>query len=106
GEELVSQPHDGPKELAWQRDDTYEGIAALELSDAQVNTLTAAVTDGEIEIKPDSFGAVYLCHASYRKRLNAAFRPGGWAQRQIGEWKDDPDTKMLACEFARYAPRN
>jgi hypothetical protein len=100
GEEIPPEPR---ALQSWQRDDTYDGIAALLLSDAQVSTLTAPVTDEEIDIKPDSFGAVYLSHAVYRKRLNAAFRPGGWAQRQIGEWKYDPDTKILTAEFALYA---
>lgn len=91
------------RQPAWQQDDTYVGIAALILSDAQIAILTDPVTDAEIEIKPDSFGAVYLCHASYRKRLNAAFRPGGWAQRQISPWRYDPETHILSAEFALYA---
>jgi hypothetical protein len=91
------------KRPSWQRPELYTGIAELLLTDQQVAILTAPVTDAEIEIKPDSFGAVYLCHASYRKRLNAAFQPGGWAQRQISEWQYDDDKKMLTAEFALYA---
>lgn len=89
--------------VSWQRDDIYQGIAELVLTDEQITILTATVTDDEIEIKPDSFGAVYLAHASYRKRLNRVFKPGGWAQRQIGEWRYDPDTHILSAEFALYA---
>ncbi len=43
------------------------------------------------------------CHAGYRRRLNEAFQPGGWSQRQISPWRWDPDTKILTAEFALYA---
>lgn len=88
---------------AWQRDVTYDGIAELQLTDEQIAALLDPVSDDEIDIKPDSFGAVYLSHIGYRRRLNKAFKPGGWSQRQISAWRYDPDTKILNAEFALYA---
>lgn len=78
------------------RDETYAGMSLFELSAEQAAVLMRAPTDDEVEIKPDTFGAVYLGHAGYRKRLNEAFRPMGWAMRPLSPPKKDGDMVYFA----------
>ncbi len=61
------------------------------------------MTDDEVDIKPDSFGAVYLSHSGYRRRLNEAFRPGGWALRRLTPYTFDNEQHIAYAEFALYA---
>src|SRR3990172_13139379 len=68
---------------AWARNETYVGISARPVTEEQAHALCEPLTDDEVDIKPDSFGAVYLSHSGYRRRLNKAFRPGGWALRRL-----------------------
>jgi len=87
---------------AWARDDTYPGISEKPVSEDQAKALCDPVTDDEVDIKPDGFGAVYLGHHGYRRRLNKAFRPGGWALRRLTPYTFDKDRQIAYAEFALY----
>ncbi|KAI9143372.1 mitochondrial genome maintenance MGM101-domain-containing protein [Paraphysoderma sedebokerense] len=58
-------------------DDPYRGIAAEPFPDKVVDVLLEPVNPDDVEIKPD--GILYLPEIKYRRILNRAFRPGGWA---------------------------
>ena len=83
-------------------DDTYRGMSEHPVSEQQAAILTAEVTDEEIDIRPD--GAIFLNHAKYRQRLNAAFRPMGWALRPLGpvKYEEQENGGMAYREYALY----
>lgn len=62
---------------------TYAGIATQPVTEAQAAKLLEPVSPEEVEVKPDARGTVYLSHAGYRRRLNGAFGPRGWALRPL-----------------------
>ncbi|KAH6690485.1 mitochondrial genome maintenance MGM101-domain-containing protein [Plectosphaerella plurivora] len=62
-------------EIDWVR--SFHGISSEPFSDRAINILTKPLNVADIEVKPD--GIVYLPEIKYRRILNAAFRPGGWA---------------------------
>lgn len=82
---------------------TYRGMSTHPVSDEQAKILTQPPTADELEIKPDSFGAVYLSHAGYRRRLNAAFKPRGWAMRRLADVVVDRELGLMYQEWALYA---
>lgn len=58
------------------------GLGYLHVSTEAAGILQQAVTDDEIDVLPT--GEVYLSQIAYRRRLNAAFLPGGWTLRPVG----------------------
>lgn len=84
---------------AFLRDSIYAG-AAQRLTDEQALALMQPVRDDEVEIKPDSFGAVYLSHTGYRRRLNAAFGVGGWVLRPLDKPRFDEQTHLIYQHYA------
>lgn len=99
GEEIV-EASPTPTSLALMPE-VYAGISGTPVNDAQSEILTAPVSYEQVEIKPDRAGSVYLSHAHYRRRLNMAFKPAGWALRRISEvrWVGG----VMYAEFALYA---
>lgn len=87
-------------------DDTYRGMSEHPVSEQQAAILTAEVRDDEIDIRPD--GAIFLNHAKYRQRLNAAFRPMGWAMRRLGpvRFEEQENGGMAYAEYALYVLGN
>jgi hypothetical protein len=61
--------------------DTYAGMSTIPFTDEQAKILNRDLTADDVDIRPD--GQVYMSHAKLRKRLNEAFRPGGWALRRL-----------------------
>jgi len=57
--------------------DPYHGISQRRVTGVQEHILTEKVKDEELDILPT--GDVYLSQVGYRRRLNKAFGPGGWA---------------------------
>ncbi len=55
----------------------YNAAGTLALTAQQIEILIADIDNGMIEIRPD--GLIYVPEMKYRERLNAAFKPGGWA---------------------------
>ena len=55
----------------------YRGVSVLPATEAQTEILLRPCDDTELDILPT--GEVYLSQVGYRRRLNEAFRPGGWA---------------------------
>ncbi|XP_062501474.1 uncharacterized protein LOC134178612 [Corticium candelabrum] len=63
--------------------DPFKGIAAEPFSREIIQVLESSLKTDDIEIKPD--GLIYLPEIKYRRVLNAAFGPGGWALMPRGE---------------------
>lgn len=82
---------------------TYTGMSTKPVTAEQAKALLLPPADDEIDVKPDSFGAVYMSHAGYRKRLNAAFGPAGWALRRLSDIVANESTEALYQEWALYA---
>ncbi len=61
----------------------YHGISASVFPESIVKTLLAPVSESDIEMKPD--GLIYLPEIKYRRILNLAFGPGGWALMPRGD---------------------
>lgn len=78
--------------------DPYAGIATQPFSKDAAARLTAPLSDADIEVKPD--GHLYLPEIKYRRILNAAFGPGGWALQPRGE--TDIQQNVLSREYALY----
>ena len=81
-------------------DDPFKGIAASPFPEETRKVLLAPINDKDVEIKPDGehsdrcasketlfcrLGLIYLPEIKYRRILNAAFGPGGWALMPRGE---------------------
>lgn len=64
-------------------DDLYHGISAKPFHSKASDILLASVNENDIEIKPD--GLIYLPEIMYRRILNRAFGPGGWALMPRGD---------------------
>ncbi|EAL68688.1 mitochondrial genome maintenance protein [Dictyostelium discoideum AX4] len=64
------------------QEDKYQGISKEPFSKEIVDTLLADLNPDDIEIKPD--GLIYLPEIKYRRILNQAFGPGGWALKPFG----------------------
>lgn len=63
--------------------DFYLGASSKPCSPKQIEILMEAVDPQTIEIRPD--GIIYMPQTFYRRRLNRAFGPGGWAVVPKGE---------------------
>jgi hypothetical protein len=63
--------------------------------------LLRPVASDDVEIKPD--GALYLPEIKYRRVLNAAFGPGGWAMRPIGLKGVVDDRRYLSRSYQLLA---
>ncbi|XP_065913477.1 mitochondrial genome maintenance protein mgm101 homolog [Dysidea avara] len=75
-EEPVLQRAQEPSEL-------YRGMASMAFSPEIVSKLEAPLNPDDVEIKLD--GLIYLPEIKYRRILNQAFGPGGWALMPLGE---------------------
>lgn len=62
---------------------SFEGVSASPFPTEMANKLLAPLSNDDIELKPD--GLLYLPEIKYRRRLNAAFGPGGWGMVPRGE---------------------
>ncbi|KAI9178806.1 GCR1-dependent translation factor 1 [Blastocladiella emersonii ATCC 22665] len=79
--------------------DAFAGIATQAFPDAVVEILLAEVDPADIEIKPD--GLLYLPEIKYRRILNRAFKPGGWALAPRGP--HSMAGRVISREYALYA---
>lgn len=86
----------------WRLDTTYAGMSVTPVSDQQAGVLMKEATLDELDIKPDSFGAVYVSHGGYARRLNQAFKPGGWALRQLSPIMLDRAQNRVYVQMALY----
>ncbi|KAJ3304595.1 hypothetical protein HDV03_002548 [Kappamyces sp. JEL0829] len=95
GTRHYSQEDDGPvPSPAWQQkqavaaaaspfdeeaymENTFFGVAASAFDPSVVQHLSLPINPLDVEVKPD--GILYYPEIKYRKRLNDAFGPGGWA---------------------------
>lgn len=79
------------------RDRTFEQAGTKPLPKAVQKILAAPVVQtNEVYIRPD--GEVYMPHVFYRRRLNAAIGPMGWAMRPVTDLMEAPG--QMAREFA------
>lgn len=72
-----------PSLRARQRPDPYQGISSSPFPPEVVEVLTAALSEEDVEIKLD--GLLFLPEIKYRRTLNRAFSPGGWALMPMGD---------------------
>ncbi len=79
--------------------DLYAGLSVRPFTAQQAEALTKNVDPADLDILPT--GEVYLSQIHYRKRLNAAFGPGGWGMRPLGNLIVVGKTIMR--EYALYA---
>lgn len=79
--------------------DPYAGIASTRVTKEQEAVLLRESKIDELDILPT--GEVYMSQVEYRRRLNAAFGPGGWALRPLG--KPTVMGNTLMQEWALYA---
>ena len=100
---IHGSPTEEPDVEMWARNETWSGLSTKPVTAEQATALLEPVRDDELLIKPDQFGAVYLSHPGYRRRLNAAFRPGGWGLRRISPVEMDATDHMMYADFALYA---
>jgi hypothetical protein len=70
--------------------DPYRGIAQQPFLPDVVDKLLEPIDPENVEIRPD--GIIYYPEIFYRRRLNQAFGPGGWALMPRGEFKAIGDT--------------
>ena len=78
---------------------TFPGIAQTRFPDEVTSVLLAPIDAFDVEIKPD--GLLYLPEIKYRRILNKAFGPGGWALMPRSQHHLQGDT--LSREYALYA---
>ena len=72
-----------PSLRASRRTDPYHGISSSPFPPEVVEVLTAPLSEEDVEIKLD--GLLFLPEIKYRRTLNRAFGPGGWALMPMGE---------------------
>ncbi|KAK5578214.1 hypothetical protein RB653_003167 [Dictyostelium firmibasis] len=70
---------DDPK---FYEENKYHGISKEPFDKEIADILLADLNPNDIEIKPD--GLIYLPEIKYRRILNQAFGPGGWALKPFG----------------------
>jgi hypothetical protein len=112
--EIVATPQ---QELVPVERDPYAGIASARVSKEQEAILLRDCKTDELDILPT--GEVYMSQVEYRRRLNAAFGPGGWALRPLGkptvmgntlmqEWALYAEGRYIGSAWgeAEYQPRN
>lgn len=89
-------------------DSTYVDMSQRPVTPEQADILNRDLPDEDIDIRPD--GAIFMSHARLRRRLNEAFRPGGWALRRLTPIHSSEPTAnqnkidlVLSAEYALYA---
>lgn len=103
GDMIVAAPVDISMDAA-----TYVGMSERPVSPEQASILNRELPDEDIDIRPD--GAIFMSHARLRRRLNEAFRPGGWALRKLTPIQCNEATDkqnkidlVLSAEYGLYA---
>lgn len=80
--------------------DLYSGISLQPFSPEAIGILLEEIDPLKISIRPD--GIVYYEQNEYRRRLNRAFGPGGWAIRPL-HIGFNPDDNLVTYEGALFA---
>lgn len=75
----------------------YQRASTLELTEDEINQLTAPFPDDVVEIRPND-GLIYLPHIFISNRLNKVFKPGKWALLRRREWFDEA-TQTIYGEY-------
>ncbi len=83
GNEPLTLAPESPKSIT----PTYDGIATEPCTPEEANILHAPVNNKDIEIRPD--GIIYLPEIKFRRVLDRAFMPGGWAMKPLGVTMQD-----------------
>jgi len=83
-------------------EDRYRGMSMRPATDIECSILLDPVEANDIEIRPD--GMIYLPEIKYRRRLNKAYGPGGWALRPMSSFSLKDNTIMR--QFALYVMGN
>jgi hypothetical protein len=78
----------------------YVGVAAVAVTAPQAEALMAQFKDEDHDILPT--GEVYVSQVHVRRKLNEAFRPGGWALVPRGPFAKEGDT--VCREYALVGP--
>jgi hypothetical protein len=85
-------------------DDPYFGISTSTFPQRILSVLLHPVNEQDVEIKPD--GLIYLPEIKYRRILNQAFGPGGWALMPRGETlhyqNEGEGAQLITREYSLY----
>lgn len=85
-------------------DDPYFGISTSTFPQKILSVLLQPVNETDVEIKPD--GLIYLPEIKYRRILNQAFGPGGWALMPRGETlhyqNEGEGAQLITREYSLY----
>ncbi|CAI8009253.1 Mitochondrial genome maintenance protein mgm101 homolog [Geodia barretti] len=79
-------------------DDPYFGISTSTFPQRILSVLLHPVNEQDVEIKPD--GLIYLPEIKYRRILNQAFGPGGWALMPRGN--EGEGAQLITREYSLY----
>jgi len=87
---------------SYSHPELFQGAAQCGFSDQALNVLQQPLSTDLIEIKPT--GEVYLPTYAYRRILNLAFKPGGWALRPVSPpvLRHGSDETLVYREYALY----
>ncbi|CAH3161032.1 unnamed protein product [Porites lobata] len=84
--------------------EAFSGAASVPFSSEITQALMSPINENDIEIKPD--GLIYLPEIKYRRILNQAFGPGGWALLPRGEslqfQSDRDNSQLIVREYALF----
>lgn len=105
GEDRVDSNSQKPSESApLSSDDNYQGISTIPFPKEVTDVLLAPVASNDVEIKPD--GLLFLPEIKYRRILNKAFGPGGWAMMPRGDTlhfqNDLEGAQLITREYALF----
>lgn len=82
----------------------FSGAATVPFSPEITQVLMSPINESDVEIKPD--GLIYVPEIKYRRILNQAFGPGGWALVPKGEslqFQNDRDnSQLIVREYALF----
>jgi hypothetical protein len=78
----------------------FWGISMQKFSEETCKILLSPLNPKDVEIKPD--GYLYLPEIKYRKVLNLAFKPGGWALLPRGPHYFNQDKTAVSRDYALY----
>ncbi|XP_031561506.1 mitochondrial genome maintenance protein MGM101-like [Actinia tenebrosa] len=82
----------------------FNGAGLVAFGEEFSKKLMAPVNEEDIEIKPD--GLIYLPEIKYRRILNHAFGPGGWALVPRGDslqfQSDKDNSQLIVREYALF----
>ncbi|KAL0487873.1 mitochondrial genome maintenance protein [Acrasis kona] len=92
-------PYDAQTNLS---QNSFANISAKPFRKEVADILMAPLEEGDIEIKPDNI--LYLPEIKYRRILNKAFGPGGWALMPRGPHSSQAadNSNILTQEFALF----